>query len=150
MGPEENPEVSVSSAACSNDLYRVQFPLPSHHGVLLSSMPYPGGIDVQVEHLHGDKETPSVSDEKSYHDKQDVEAASIEVESTEGVLQDERAIATHVISLSDDPSLNPWTFRAFFIGIGLSAFGGVLGTSHSSREALTHHFLQLRYTISNR
>ncbi|KAN0091066.1 OPT oligopeptide transporter domain containing protein [Tylopilus felleus] len=89
-------------------------------------MPYPGGIDVQVEHLHGDKETPSVSDEKSYHDKQDVEAASIEVESTEGVLQDERAIATHVISLSDDPSLNPWTFRAFFIGIGLSAFGGVL------------------------
>jgi hypothetical protein len=44
-----------------------------------------------------------------------------------GVLQNERDIVTHVISVEDDPSLNPWTFRSFFIGIGLSAFGGVLG-----------------------
>ncbi|KZV70159.1 OPT superfamily oligopeptide transporter [Peniophora sp. CONT] len=42
------------------------------------------------------------------------------------VLQDERDIATHVISVDDDPSLSPWTFRAFVLGIGLSAFGGVL------------------------
>lgn len=72
-------------------------------------------------------ETPSVSDEKSYHEKQDVETATTEAESTVAVLQDERDIATHVISVSDDPSLNPWTFRAFIIGIGLSTFGGVLG-----------------------
>ena len=26
------------------------------------------------------------------------------------------------------PTLNPWTVKAFIIGIGLSAFGGVLGT----------------------
>ncbi|EIW85092.1 OPT oligopeptide transporter [Coniophora puteana RWD-64-598 SS2] len=42
------------------------------------------------------------------------------------VLVNERDIATHVISVEDDPSLNPWTPRAFFIGIGLSAFGGSL------------------------
>jgi OPT family small oligopeptide transporter len=30
------------------------------------------------------------------------------------------------VSIHDDPSLNPWTIRAFVIGIGLSAFGGVL------------------------
>ncbi|KAF9241516.1 OPT oligopeptide transporter protein-domain-containing protein [Melanogaster broomeanus] len=69
---------------------------------------------------------PSVSDEKSYYEKNDVETAIGEVDSEEIILHDERDIATHVISVSDDPSLNPWTFRAFFIGIGLSAFGGVL------------------------
>ncbi|KAJ3903968.1 OPT oligopeptide transporter protein-domain-containing protein [Lentinula edodes] len=42
------------------------------------------------------------------------------------VLEDARDITTHVITIEDDPSLNPWTFRAFFLGIGLSAFGGVL------------------------
>lgn len=72
-------------------------------------------------------ETPTVSDEKSYQEKQDVETASTEAESTAAILQDERDIATHVISISDDPSLNPWTLRAFIIGIGLSTFGGVLG-----------------------
>jgi hypothetical protein len=46
------------------------------------------------------------------------------------VLQNERDIVTHVISIHDDPSLSPWTFRSFFIGIGLSAFGGVLGKRH--------------------
>jgi hypothetical protein len=52
---------------------------------------------------------------------------------TTGVLQNERDIVTHVISVEDDPSLNPWTFRSFFIGIGLSAFGGVLGEHPSLR-----------------
>ena len=43
------------------------------------------------------------------------------------VLYSEREIVTHIISVDDDPSLNPWTFRALFIGLGLSAFGGSLG-----------------------
>ncbi|EGN99901.1 hypothetical protein SERLA73DRAFT_106779 [Serpula lacrymans var. lacrymans S7.3] len=68
----------------------------------------------------------STSDEKSFYAKGDVESATQEVDSVDVVLQDERDIATNVISVEDDPSLNPWTFRSFFIGIGLSAFGGVL------------------------
>ncbi|KAG1802883.1 OPT oligopeptide transporter protein-domain-containing protein [Suillus plorans] len=67
----------------------------------------------------------STSD-KSFDDKGDVETATVDADSEEGVLSDERDIATHVISVDDDPSLNPWTFRSFFIGLGLSAFGGVL------------------------
>ena len=43
------------------------------------------------------------------------------------VLQDERDIATHVLSVDDDPSLRASTLRAFVIGIGLSAFAGGLG-----------------------
>jgi hypothetical protein len=68
-------------------------------------------------------------------EREDVEMvhdSKTDVESTTGadvteVLQNERDIVTHVISVHDDPSLNPWTFRSFFIGVGLSAFGGVLG-----------------------
>lgn len=57
----------------------------------------------------------------------------IEVESAHdsddnfGVLRTERDIATHIVSVHDDPTLNPWTLRAFIVGLGLSAFGGVLG-----------------------
>lgn len=55
----------------------------------------------------------------------DVECSS-EPETNGGVLDNERDIITRVIEVSDDASLNPWTWRAFIIGIGLSAFGGVL------------------------
>jgi len=44
-----------------------------------------------------------------------------------GVLDTEQDIVTHIISVHDDPTLNPWTIRAFIIGLILSAFGGVLG-----------------------
>lgn len=45
------------------------------------------------------------------------------------VISDYRDLITHVISVEDDPTLNCWTFRVLVIGIGLSAFGGVLGMS---------------------
>ena len=64
-----------------------------------------------------------VTSEKVHYSKTDVESTT---EVTD-VLQNERDIVTHVISVHDDPSLDPWTFRSFFIGIGLSAFGGILG-----------------------
>lgn len=35
-----------------------------------------------------------------------------------------RELVTEVISTDDDPSLNPWTFRMWFIGIGISVFAG--------------------------
>ncbi|KAF8447559.1 OPT oligopeptide transporter protein-domain-containing protein [Boletus edulis BED1] len=71
---------------------------------------------------------PSCSDEKSHYAKTDVEAALNPPtdDASDIVLHSEREIATHVISVDDDPSLNPWTFRAFFLGLGLSAFGGSL------------------------
>lgn len=67
----------------------------------------------------------STSD-KSIDGTSDIETAIVDAYSDESVLSDERDIATRIISVDDDPSLNPWTFRAFFIGLGLSTFGGVL------------------------
>ena len=58
----------------------------------------------------------------------DVENINEDDDNNFGVLENERDIATNVITIHDDPTLNPWTVRAFIIGIGLSAFGGVLGT----------------------
>ena len=67
-----------------------------------------------------------------------------------GVLDSERDIATNIIIVQDDPSLNPWTLRAFVLGFGLSAFGGVLGKSFAfffSSTAGT--FDQRRFITSN-
>jgi hypothetical protein len=36
-------------------------------------------------------------------------------------------VATRLISLEDDPSLPVFTFRLWFLGLGLSCFGAVLG-----------------------
>ncbi|KAG2138129.1 OPT oligopeptide transporter protein-domain-containing protein [Suillus cothurnatus] len=77
------------------------------------------------EHIVPSEKSLSTSD-ISFDRKGDVETATVDADSEEGVLSDERDIATHVISVADDASLNPWTLRAFFIGLGLSTFGGVL------------------------
>ncbi|KAF1986665.1 OPT superfamily oligopeptide transporter [Aulographum hederae CBS 113979] len=37
-------------------------------------------------------------------------------------------LVTEVLHVDDDPSLNPWTFRVWFLGAGLSTFGGILST----------------------
>jgi hypothetical protein len=35
-----------------------------------------------------------------------------------------RDLVTEVLVVEDDPSVNPWTFRMWFIGIGMAVFGG--------------------------
>ena len=78
---------------------------------------------------------PGVKNPLADYEKQAFKQDEIESESTRnsdgsfGVLNSERDIATNIISIHDDPNLNPWTLRAFVIGFGLSAFGGVLGKS---------------------
>jgi hypothetical protein len=74
----------------------------------------------------GDSEKQLSFDDKA--NPKDIEVIDEDDDSNFGVLENERDIATHVITIHDDPTLNPWTVRAFIIGIGLSAFGGVLGT----------------------
>ena len=69
------------------------------------------------------------------------------------VLHSERDIATNIISVHDDPNLNPWTLRAFVIGFGLSAFGGVLGKKSFgfvSHLPLKYYIKKPRFTTSNR
>jgi hypothetical protein len=87
-----------------------------------------------------EKAPPSPLDEKKDL-KGDVETAHEPADTEFIVLEDERDIATHVITVADDPSLNPWTLRALILGLGLSAFGGVLGSSYA-----LYRWLQLMAT----
>ena len=79
--------------------------------------------------LDYEKQIPSPhSDDKDAFKQAKVDS-DLDSDSDFAVLSSERDIATNIISLQDDPTLNPWTIRAFVIGLGLSAFGGVLGRS---------------------
>ena len=73
-----------------------------------------------------EKQNSLHSDDKDAFKQPEVDFAH-ESDSDFAVLTTERDIATHIVSVHDDPTLNPWTIRAFVIGLGLSAFGGVLG-----------------------
>jgi hypothetical protein len=35
-----------------------------------------------------------------------------------------RDLVTQILLVEDDPTLNPWTFRMWLIGIGISVFAG--------------------------
>jgi hypothetical protein len=35
-----------------------------------------------------------------------------------------RELVSEILLVEDDPSVNPWTFRMWFIGIGMSVFAG--------------------------
>ncbi|KAF7374751.1 OPT oligopeptide transporter [Mycena sanguinolenta] len=71
------------------------------------------------------KDTSPLDEKKGLRGDIDVETAD-EHSAEFAVLENERDIATHVISVADDETLNPWTIRSFVLGLGLSAFGGVL------------------------
>jgi hypothetical protein len=57
----------------------------------------------------------------AYVDDQGLQHYSEPVETAE-------ELVTEVIHVEDDPTLNPWTFRTWFLGIGLASFGGILAT----------------------
>jgi hypothetical protein len=35
-----------------------------------------------------------------------------------------RDLVAEILMVEDDPTINPWTFRMWFIGIGMSVFAG--------------------------
>ncbi|GLB40284.1 putative oligopeptide transporter [Lyophyllum shimeji] len=85
-------------------------------------------IDGSAQPALGEQDKKFALDEKIDVDRGDLESIDkVDFDSNDFiVLENERDLVTHVIGVADDPSLNPWTLRAFIIGIGLSAFGGVL------------------------
>ena len=122
-------------------------------------------MDNQVPDAHTDSNPATINrvpivsnerfmakDEKPHCAKEDLEATSIPPadDAPDVVLYSELEIANHVISVDDDPSLNPWTFRAFFLGLGLSAFGGSLGAIISLTVFSSAYYTkQPRSIISN-
>jgi hypothetical protein len=102
--------------------------------------------------VEASNEKSHAKDEKSHYAQVDVASSTgkPDDDASDIVLHDERQIATHVISVDDDSSLNPWTFRSFFIGLGLSAFGASLGMIILALFMTpAHTCLQPKYIISS-
>jgi hypothetical protein len=53
---------------------------------------------------------------------------------TKGRLENARDLVTEVLSLEDDPTINPWTFRMWFIGLGMSVFAGFVNLPHVNNK----------------
>ena len=58
-------------------------------------------------------------------------------------------VATRLISLEDDPSLPAFTFRLWFLGLGLSCFGAVLGQIfvRTSNITIPHYDTNLNLSV---
>ncbi|KAJ7643023.1 peptide transporter MTD1 [Mycena polygramma] len=99
----------------------------------LSDKDFPDG----AEHSH------SLSDEKANENNEkessvqtaevvlevydDVRAIDLDDSGKERPIVTDVDVATRLISLEDDPTLPAFTFRMWFLGLGLSCFGAVLG-----------------------
>lgn len=82
---------------------------------------------------------PRIVDEENSPKKAEIQAVESDTDSTYDVrkedhfgevtvVHDAKDVITHVLHVDDDPSLSPWTFRAFFLGAGLAIFAAVLQT----------------------
>ncbi|TFK37217.1 peptide transporter MTD1 [Crucibulum laeve] len=66
----------------------------------------------------------SVHDGGVYDDLREIDMG---VDGKERPIETDIDVATRLISLDDDPTLPAFTFRMWFLGLGLSCFGAVLG-----------------------
>nr|AUB29454.1 oligopeptide transporter [Flammulina velutipes]QED11046.1 oligopeptide transporter 2 [Flammulina velutipes] len=57
----------------------------------------------------------------------DIRMIDLGEDGKERPIETDTDVATRLISLEDDPTLPIWTFRMWFLGVGLSCFGAVLG-----------------------
>ncbi|KAF8491247.1 OPT oligopeptide transporter [Gautieria morchelliformis] len=99
--------------------------------------PIPPPPDTVIEHRKEKvRGASSQALELSYSDHDEPEKRSIsdsepESESDAEVVRRAEDVATLVLSTEDDPTLPVFTFRTIFLGVGLSAFGAVLGTIYT-------------------
>ncbi|KAB5572484.1 OPT oligopeptide transporter protein-domain-containing protein [Coniochaeta sp. 2T2.1] len=96
------------------------FPRP----VSASSKSLNDGASLQLRDINSvSKLTDSSTETLAKFDTQDVENRI-----NQPVVANMEDIALKALHTDDDPTLSPWTFRMFFLGFGLSAFGSALAT----------------------
>jgi OPT family oligopeptide transporter len=49
-----------------------------------------------------------------------------------------RDLVTEVLEVEDDPTINPWTFRMWFIGMGMAVFAGTVTAINTFRPQSIH------------
>lgn len=84
--------------------------------------------------FHGDKEVSTHHVEYVGSEKSDIDVVERAATDSSSLSHDEkthnkppttaRELVTEILAVEDDPSLNPFTFRMWFLGIGISVFAG--------------------------
>lgn len=92
----------------------------------------------RVDSNASSNEKKAIGEEKTSDAKAEIQSTADDDSEDGHVLDGARDLITHVISLDDDPSLSPWTFRTLVIGTGLSTFGGVLGELYHLHVAIAY------------
>ncbi|KJR85349.1 uncharacterized protein SPSK_08583 [Sporothrix schenckii 1099-18] len=96
------------------------------HGITVDEK-HPASADVKSEKAGHDFALSTGADLPSYEaDARKRLGETLSDDVGTGVVATAEDLVTRVIDLEDDPTQNPWTFRVFFLGIGLSTFGAVL------------------------
>lgn len=111
-----------------------------------------GGAPASLEDL---RTCPKPVEEKTLPNEKDVknevdinadsvtsygEAVGETVESSAKVLETADDIVTQVLAVEDDPSINPWTFRMFFLGMGQTINTASEFKLHTETDISTRHW----------
>jgi hypothetical protein len=75
---------------------------------------HPNGVSEDSKAIETEKPKLSISKDSFTQHAYDIEASS---EDDNVVVSTAEEIVTKVIHVDDDPTLNPWTFRMFFLGM---------------------------------
>jgi len=83
-------------------------------------------LTMRVEHLDAKSIDSKSLDSKSAEVR--VENLVVSEKETGKNVSSARDLVTEILLVEDDPTQNPWTFRMWFIGIGMSVFAGYVLT----------------------
>ncbi|KAF2399029.1 OPT superfamily oligopeptide transporter [Trichodelitschia bisporula] len=93
---------------------------------------YRGEKDVSAEHVeYIDAKKPIVAVEEESVDHDDDKRYNKPPKTA-------RELVTEILLVEDDPTVNPWTFRMWFIGIGMSVFAGTVTTINTFKPQSIH------------
>ncbi|KAI4736201.1 OPT superfamily oligopeptide transporter [Aureobasidium sp. EXF-12298] len=93
-------------------------------------VPHSSGLEIETPDTKTGVVAGSVKEVPPYQNSDDYSihegTAGDYVAEEHKVVETAEDIVLQVLSVEDDPTLNPWTFRMFFLGLGLSIFASVL------------------------
>lgn len=73
-------------------------------------------LDETVMELRQKYTQDSLHEDEESSEKPNYQTSSVELDETESIVANTEEIALKALHVDDDPSLNPWTFRVFFLG----------------------------------
>ncbi|KAI4843790.1 OPT superfamily oligopeptide transporter, partial [Aureobasidium sp. EXF-8845] len=95
-----------------------------------SKTPISSGLEIPEPDSKTGATSGNIKELPAYHDSDEYSLhegiTSDYVAREHKIVETAEDIVNQVLTVEDDPTLNPWTFRMFFLGFGLSIFASVL------------------------